>query len=228
MSHDPHGAASGVEALLDRLREEGVEAGRAEAARLVSEAEDRARETLREAEAEAQRIRTEARAEAERHRRAGEKALRVAVRDAVLQLKAERSDRFAQRISGAVSEAARDPSMLQRMILEVAGKARDEASENAAARVEILLPREAVGIEDLRRRPEELREGTLSHFVAAIAGELLREGVTFGRAEDGAGGLRVALHDAGVVVDLSDRAVAEVILRHLQPRFRALLEGVVE
>lgn len=228
MSHDPHGAASGVEALLARLREEGVEAGRAEAERIVAEAERRARDTLKAAEDEAARIRAEARAEAERHQRAGEEALRVAVRDAVLQLKQELSDRFAGRIAGAVSQAAEDPEMLRRMILEVVGRARAESGVDDAETVDVLLPRAAVGLDDLRRRPEELREGTLSHFAAAAAGELLREGVSFGRAEDGRGGLRVELRDASVVVDLSDRAIAEVILRHLQSRFRALLEGVVE
>ncbi len=228
MSADPHGAASGVETLLARLREEGVEAGRAEAARIVEAAERQARDILASAEADAIATRETARAEAERHRRAGEEALRVAVRDAVLQLKQELSDRFAGRIAGAISAAAEDPKMLERMILEVVGRARAEGGVDAAARVDVLLPRAAVGLEDLRRRPEELREGTLSHFVAAVAGALLREGVSFGRAEDGAGGLRVELREEAVVVDLSDRAIAEVILRHLQPRFRALLEGVVE
>jgi V/A-type H+-transporting ATPase subunit E len=228
MSHDPHGAASGVEALLARLRDEGVAAGRAEAERIVGEAERRAREILAAAETEAIALRESARAEAERHHRAGEEALRVAVRDAVLQLKQELSDRFAGRIAGAVSDAAQDPRMLERMILEVVGRARAESGVDAAEAVEVLLPRAAIGLEDLRRRPEELREGTLSHFVAAVAGDMLREGVAFGRAEDGAGGLRVELRDAAIMVDLSDGAVAEVILRHLQPRFRALLEGVVE
>jgi V/A-type H+-transporting ATPase subunit E len=41
------------------------------------------------------------------------------------------------------------------------------------------------------------------------------------------GGIRIVMKDSGVVVDLTDAAVADVILRHLQPRFRAMLEGVV-
>jgi V/A-type H+-transporting ATPase subunit E len=51
--------------------------------------------------------------------------------------------------------------------------------------------------------------------------------VSFARSGDDAGGIRIVLKDDGLVVDLTDAAVAEVILRHLQPRFRALLEGVV-
>lgn len=228
MAHDPAAAASGVETLLARLREEGVEAGRAEADRILAEAETRARDTLAEAEAEAERLRAEARRDADRFRRAGEDALRIAVRDAVLALKQELTDRFTGRIAGAVSEAAKDEALLTRMILEVAGRARTDAGADAAREVEVVLPRAAVGLDDLRRRPEEFRDGALSRYVAAVAGEMLREGVTFGRAEDGAGGIRVELRDEAVVIDLSDRAIAGIILRHLQPRFRALLEGVVE
>jgi V/A-type H+/Na+-transporting ATPase subunit E len=56
---------------------------------------------------------------------------------------------------------------------------------------------------------------------------MLRAGVTFDRSSDDAGGIRIVLKDNGLLVDLTDAAVADVILRHLQPRFRALLEGVV-
>jgi V/A-type H+-transporting ATPase subunit E len=33
--------------------------------------------------------------------------------------------------------------------------------------------------------------------------------------------------DGKLVVDLSDDAVAGLLLQHLQPRFRAILEGIV-
>jgi V/A-type H+-transporting ATPase subunit E len=39
--------------------------------------------------------------------------------------------------------------------------------------------------------------------------------------------LRLRLVENEVVLDLSDRAIANVLLQHLQPRFRALLEGMV-
>jgi V/A-type H+-transporting ATPase subunit E len=61
-----------------------------------------------------------------------------------------------------------------------------------------------------------------------MAGEMLREGVNFSRAEDGSEGIRLALLDRGVSIDLTDKAVADLLLVHLQPRFRALLEGVVK
>lgn len=220
--------ASGLEALIARLKDEGVGAGRSEAERLVADAQSRAHRITEKAEAEAKSLVETAQREADALRRAGEDALRVAARDTVLDLKDRLERRFAEDVAKTVALAMADEEMLKRMILEIVGRARAEAGVDRAAAVEGILPRSAVGLEDLRRKPETLKEGSLAHFVGAAAGEMLRKGVTFARAEDDVGGIRLKLADRGVSLDLSDRAVAEAILVHLQPRFRALLEGVVK
>lgn len=219
--------SSGIDRLIERLRDEGVEEGRARAEAIVEEAGHRARRTIEEAEREAAAILQDARADADKLRTAANDALRVAMRDAVLDLKQQLADRFAGDVGRLVAEGMRDPALLERMILEVAGRARGEAGLDGEAALEVLLPRDVVGLDELRRRPDELREGALSRFVLQATGEMLRDGVTFGRSADSAGGIRIELTETGVALDLTDRAVAGVILAHLQPRFRALLEGVV-
>ena len=79
--------AKGVDALIARLRDEGVAAGVAEAERLTAEAQTRAAKILAEAEASADSIKKEAQAAADRYTRAGEEALNTAMRDAVLTMK---------------------------------------------------------------------------------------------------------------------------------------------
>lgn len=219
--------SAGIEALIARLRQEGVGEGQAKADEIVAEASKRARDILEKAEAEATRTRDAARADAERFKKGAEEALRAAMRDAVLDLKDGLSRRFAERMFGSVSALARDDETLKQMILAVAGRAREEAGIGKGEELEFILPRSAIGLEDLRKKPEELEKGTLSHFVASTAADMLRDGVTVARAEDDENGIRVVLKKKGLVVDLTDQAVADVILRHLQPRFRALLEGVV-
>lgn len=227
MADTQHPVASGIEELIGRLRREGVEEGEAEASRMLADAETKARDILQKAEAKATAMRDAARDEADRTRKSGEEALRAAMRDAVLELKDDLARRFAEQVGGTVSDMTRDDEMLKAMILAVAARARTDSGAEAAKEMEVILPRSAVGLDQLRKNPEELKEGTLSHFVASEAREMLREGITLSRAEDDAAGLRLVLKDNGMEVDLTDRAVASVILRHLQPRFRALLEGVV-
>jgi V/A-type H+/Na+-transporting ATPase subunit E len=220
--------AAGVEALIARLRDEGVGAGRTEAERLVTDAQARARAIVEKAEAEAKARLEAARAEIDNHRRAGEEALAMAARDTVLDLKDQLARRFASDVGKTVSDMMRDDDMLRRMMIEIVGRARAEGAVDSAGPAEVILPRSVAGLDDLRRKPEELREGTLTHFVAASAAEMLREGVSFARADDEAEGISVRLGERGVTIDLTDRAVAAAILAHLQPRFRALMEGVVK
>lgn len=222
-----HPAASGVEALLERLQAEGVQAGEAVAAELIGKAEAEARAIRQAAEKDAAAMVEAARKEAANLERGGKEALKVAMRDAVLELKQTLADRFKGEVTRLVSRHMRDEDLVRQMVLEVAGRTAREAGVAAAETVEVLLPADVVGLEDLRRDPTELTEGELAKFVLGSVHELLRAGVTLGRIDDGSAGIRIRLADRNILLDLSDKAVAAVILAHLQPRFRALLEGVI-
>jgi len=221
-------AEHGIDTLIARLRDDGIAAGRSTAEKLVADAQSKARAIVDKADADANAKIAAAQKESDSLRRAGEEALRTAARDTVLSLKDELSRRFADDVAKTVSNAMKDEELLRQMILAVVGRVREQSEVDKAKEVEVVLPRTAVGLDELRKKPEELREGSLVHFVAASAREMLREGLTFGRADDEESGIRLQLLDRGVSIDLTDRAVAEAILVHLQPRFRALLEGVVK
>ena len=57
---------------------------------------------------------------------------------------------------------------------------------------------------------------------------MLREGVSFSASEDVQAGIRVQVKDKDIILDLTEEAVAGLLLQHLQPRFRAILEGIVK
>nr|MBS0019530.1 hypothetical protein [Gammaproteobacteria bacterium] len=218
--------AAGVEALIARLRDEGVAEGREEAKRIVAEAEARARWMIEQAEQEADTLRSEGRRAALRFKQAAEESLRTAARDTILSLKSTLSQRFSREIERLVSERLKDEELLARLIIEIAGRLRSEVE--AQNGLHVLLPSDVVGIEELRQKPEELQQGALTDFVLAITGDILREGVTFGVSDDREGGIQVRLQDSGITLDLTDRAIAQLLLQYLQPRFRALLEGIVK
>jgi len=220
-----HPIASGVEALIKRLREEGVSKGQTRAQEIISEAEARAQWIVSQAREEAERIVERAHAEQARSQNAAREAMRVAARDALLSVQSDLTQQFARRVVRLVSDTLSSEEMLQKMILEVVGRTRREIDEREAA--EVILPSHVVAVDELRRDASELRDGSLSHFVLAQATEMVREGVTFGVAEDDQKGLRIGIRDGEVTLDLTERAVAELLLAHLQPRFRALLEGIV-
>jgi V/A-type H+-transporting ATPase subunit E len=222
----PAQVASGVEELIARLRDQGVAAGRSQADQIVAEARAEAQRTLAQARQQADQIVQQARTEAETLESSGKQALELALRDAVLALKSQLMERFRGEVRQLVGEEQQKQELIEKMILEVVGRVREQADRSD--HTEVLLPRHIAGLEELSQNPEELEQGVLTRFVQLVSRGMLREGVSFGIGADQQVGLRLRLVDRDVVLDLSDQAIAEAILQHLQPRFRALLEGVVK
>ncbi|MDA0423656.1 hypothetical protein, partial [Stutzerimonas frequens] len=120
---DKHQAASGVEALIERLRQQGVEQGQQQAAELVEEAQRRADWLLEQARQEADNLRHRAQEDAERLRRAGEDALKMAARDMNLQLREQLAHTFADRVRLQVVEQLDSEAFIREVIREVVQQA---------------------------------------------------------------------------------------------------------
>jgi len=116
-------------------------------------------------------------------------------------------------------------AFMRKLILSLVDKASQDHGIADAEKMEVLLPDDFIGLDELRRNPKEYREGVLSQFVQSLAAEQMREGISFD-LHDGQG-IRVRLSGEEVEVDLSADAIAKLLLKHLQPRFRAIIEGVI-
>ncbi len=114
--------------------------------------------------------------------------------------------------------------LLEEMILEVAGQNNLRGENN----IEVILPRKVIGVDELRDNPELLKAGGLLEFAMKRASEMLQDGVTFTVGGANQSGIAFRLKDKDIQVELTDEAVAAVLLKHLQPRFRALLEGIIK
>jgi len=117
---------SGVQNLIDRIRDQGVQAAQEEADRLLREARQRATEIVAQAKAEADATQEKTRAEIEAYRAASIEALRLAARDTVLQLKAGVISRFEEFVKRLVTSATRDKELIRSIVLVLAGHAADE------------------------------------------------------------------------------------------------------
>jgi len=221
-------AASGVEALIQRLREEGIAKGEAEAQALVSAAEQRATAILKEAYAEADKVRETLRQETERFEVSGREALAMAFRDTVIRLRDELTRRFQAEVGRLVGQELEQTQVIRELLLQLGVICNERAHLDQEAHFTVQLPAHLMALEELRKKPEELKSGTLTHLVSSIAGNVLREGVEFHPVSHTGRGIRLFLRDGSMQVDLTDEACAAILLEHLQPRFRALLEGVVK
>ena len=215
--------AFGVEALIERLRNEGVGNGRAEAEKIVKDARADAQAMLSKAKEEADQIVSRARTEAANLEKAGRQALEVAARDTVLDLKNRLSQRVAREVKRLVADEVQRQEILEKLILEVGGQAREKTI--GAGAMEILLPEKLVSLDDIAKDPVH-HQSPLGLFASSVARKMLRQGVTLASSPNVKAGIKVRLTDQGIDLDLSDKAIADLLLQHLQPRFQALLEGI--
>ena len=220
--------ASGVDALIAKLREEGVSAGRLDAERIVAEARAEARQVVEAAKAEAKQYLAAARKEGDAYQSAGEEAVKTAMRDTVLDMKAQLMQRFGADVKRLAAEELEKDETLKQMILELVGRVRRDSGLDKAEAVEVVLPEKAVGLEELRKNPAALQKGRATKYVLGLSEEMLREGVTFSASDEVGAGVRIRIVEGDITIDLTDAAIAALLLQHLQPRFRAVLEGIVK
>lgn len=211
----------GIQQLIDTLHQDGVAAGREEGQRIVAEAETRARWILDQAREESEQIRQKAEAEADYIRQAGRESLELAYRDTLLKLKDQLLAQFSENLHRLVSQQLSEAQLLSHLIVAIAGK-----SGLPDGQLTIELPDQAAAVADISRHPEMLKGDALVGLVSELTADMLRDGVELAVGHHGAG-LQIHMEQGHIKVDLSDKVVTNLLLDFLQPRFRALLEGVV-
>lgn len=224
---DSEQVSQGVDELISKLRQEGVDAGAAEAEKMLRAARDKAKAIQREAESKSKQKISEAQKKADALLHGGQEALKTAMRDMVLTLKTELTDVFGTDVRRLVERELSNPELLKTLILEIAGKLSRDANIDKDSNLEFILPEDALDLTDLQNSPEHLENSPLTEFVFGLTRDMLIEGVSFTTSRDVKGGMNVKLEDRDLILDFTEQAVASMLLEHLQPRFRAILEGVV-
>jgi V/A-type H+-transporting ATPase subunit E len=216
--------ASGVQELISRLRDEGVQAGREKSDQVLREAEEQASRMIAQAKAEAEEILSKGRSEIETEKTAAIESLRVAIRDTELKLEAELKADFAAHVKRLVSVEMRDVKFLRRVILAIAGLAAgDKAGQDKP--VEVLLPKDLFETDEKGPKLTKKGQNGMRRLVLGISGDMFREGVDLIPSEDIGGGIRIRLVGENLEIDLSDQAISDLLLKNLLPRYAAIVTG---
>jgi V/A-type H+-transporting ATPase subunit E len=219
-----HKMSSGVQELITRLKDEGVKAGRDKAEKMVSDAQQKAAGIVAAARAEADELMRKTRAELESEKKAAEASLKTAIRDTELLLESDLKTGFAKHVKRLVSMELQDKEFMRQMILAVAGRASKDLPEGAKA--ELMVPSKLFTGDEKGTHLTEKGKESMHHLVLGIAGEMLRDGIEVKRFDTGEVGLRMRLVDEDLEIDLSGNALADVLLKYLLPRYRAIVAGV--
>jgi V/A-type H+-transporting ATPase subunit E len=218
----PETVSRGVQELIDEIRDKGVKAGREESAKIVADAEARAQWIVQQAKDEAERVRGKAEQESNFIRESGREALQLAMRDVLLRLRDELSRHLTHELRVVMEQKLQQEDALQALLKGIAARIAGESVPET-----LLIPASVVGVDALKEQPEALTEGMLPALLADLLQQLMARGVTVLATAEQSNGCRLVYENGTISVDLSDQVLTSVLMAHLQPRFRAILEGVV-
>ena len=213
---DSNKISSGVQKLITRLHDEGVQAGENEAERVVKEAEARAAEILDQARTEAENTLTRAQEQIQSEHAAVKDALKLAVRDTVLDLRSSLTSNFEVTVKKLVSAELLDRDFLRQMILAIVDRAAPDAGRGQA--LDLLLSDELFPVDANGDEP-------LSAFIKGITDEVVTEGVELRPAGNNKPGIRLRKNEEELEIDLTDEAIAALLVKHLLPRYRTYVTG---
>jgi len=209
---------SSVQALIDRIRDQGVQSANQEAARILAEAEAKAAQLLADAQKQIEQLRAKATADIAAEKASAEEALKLSARDTIMRLKNGVAAAFETFVRRLVTTATQDRDLMKKLVLVLAGQSAEELIKDK--QIQILLSDALVtGKADPKLR--ELGKQT----ILSLSSEMLREGVELLPSSSIEGGAKVRLVGEQLEIDLSDKAIAKMLSDHLLPRFQAILTG---
>lgn len=197
-----------LEQLTRKLYDEGLEKGRAEADRLVSEAKAEASRIVAEAQAKADGIVKQAQERADDTAKNAMTEISLAGRQAVAKIKNEIAEAVVVKSTAAGVKAANlDGAFVKEMLLAVA-KNWNGAS---TSKVELtaLLP--------------EAARAQLDTAIKAAATELLSAGIEVGYSAEVRSGFKVAQKEGGYYISFSDDDFNALLGSYLRDKVRDLL-----
>jgi V/A-type H+-transporting ATPase subunit E len=213
----------GVQELIDKLKTQGVAAGRQRADQIIRDAQNEAARIVAEAKTQADKLLAETHQQIEMERASAEEALKTAFRDTELTLRTKFRAAFAEYLKKLLSYELQDKDFLRQLVLAVAGRKQPEIA--GEEKVEVLLPEGVFAGEEEGEKFFKDKQDSLYHLVLGISGQMLREGVELKPTRDFIGGIRVRVVGEDLDIDLSDEALSDLLLKYLLPRYRAIVSG---
>ncbi len=188
-----------LDALLTKIRTEGIDAAQAEAEAILTKAREEAARIVAEAKTAALATAEEAKREAARHAQGAEATVRQAARDVLIKLGQDIEDLFVRTLGGAVDEALKPDKLIEDLV-----RAAVETYIGKGDAAELVVPESLLPA--VRKLMAARKE------VTVVTDPLMGTG------------FRVRLSGGRVEHDFSGAAVTETLASHLRPRLAALLK----
>jgi len=200
--------ADELQALLDRIHDEGVKKADDERDRILADAREEAARIVEDAKTQASQTTTQAQQEAAMLLEKGKESLRQAGRDTLLSLREQLQERMSAVAAACAGEGLTADAMGE-IIVALAKSFLDSGGD--AARVEVLL--------------SDKQKGDLQNALLAKLGDSLRAQPELKPMPNIDGGFVLRVAGSDIVYDFSDEALAETLCAFLNPKLAELIAG---
>jgi len=201
-----------IEAFVETLKTEGVDAGKQAAKKIEAEAQAEADQIIAQAEAKADQIIAQAETEAEKVKSRMNSSLELATRDALLALKEKLSRLITALLDREVGKALSNEDTLASVLQEVI-PAYAKADAQASVSADIVVPEALKG---------KLIESTLKDLVKALKNQGIQAEVKASLAHAG-----FEYKIEGTTVEVSADSVTSLLADMIDPELRHILDSAI-
>ena len=196
-----------LQELTQKLYNDGLERGRAEAERLVAEAKESAAQIIADAKAEAEAIAKVAEDRAEDVAKNAMTEIALAGRQAMTKIKAELAEAVIMKTTGAaVKSATMDAAFVKDMLLAMAN---NWTSSTVDVSLKALLPEE--------------KRAELDKVMQASVAELAKAGIEVGYTKDIKTGFKLGEKNGGYYIAFTDESFDALLKEYLREKVSNLL-----
>ena len=195
-----------LQALIDQIKKDGVDAAVTEAEAVLNAAKAEAEKIISDAKADAEKILINAKNENDKMVKSSEDAIRQAGRNLLISFRESVAKEANAIIAGNVTAAYSAESLTQLVMKAVEGWTAKPDAED----ITVIL-----NSEDLKAMEETLLAGLK---------EKMAKGVTLKANDNFDGGFRIAVNEGGAYYDYSAEAVVDMLANYLSPKVTALLK----
>jgi len=192
--------------IIDRIKHDGVKSAQEEATRIIAEAREEASAVVRKANDEAERIRSSAETRIERMENSSKNALRQAGRDLIITVKERVKSVFDRLLEREVNDALNVELLTNVIVIAVRNISQQEKNE-----IDVLIPAELL---------DEIEPALMARLSAEIA-----SGIRIRPFKGLDAGFRIGMKDGSAFYDFSNKEIAAMLSRYLNPRLANLISS---
>ncbi|MFA6118661.1 MAG: V-type ATP synthase subunit E [Parachlamydiales bacterium] len=195
-----------IQKICDFIKNETLSPAREQAKEIIENAHIEAEEILKKAHKEKERLINEEKKEIQRQKKIFESSLSLSSRQAIDELKQKiENELFSKNIKEVIVKATRDPQIIASLINAIIKALETEGIDtDISAYIPDNVDARAINAFLLQEAINKLKDKNL------LIGEF-------------AGGVQVKLHDMQLTIDISDKALKDLLSEYIRADFRKLI-----